>query len=371
MSEHTHEPSSTHADDGARRPSADTTQWSTFEKSEPPKPTPLIDDGDTSTKPNDEDVLAHDMQSSLAQLDPLMLRPRTSSIVLCAVFAAAFIAIAAALYWLGVRTADGQTFEDLAIINYSSIMPSWLGFGHLQSPIIIGVALAFGVAAFVVAALRKRWWLIGQLAVYSAVCFAAAKLLKPYLPRPLLVYVESSSRNSAPSGHTMLAAAAGLVLLCAVPHAWRAACAVVSTLCTVAVGVSVVYDQWHRPSDVLMAMFITGGLMMLTLACTRTSGMDRPGDRVSSPSIQLIATALITLGLCAVAYGAYVIWQVEPGLDAAAGWAASGACAATTALIFGCAAFVNGMVLMMRQLTAAPLTKLGLIGAPPAPPKAK
>ena len=29
------------------------------------------------------------------------------------------------------------------------------------------------------------------------------------------------------------------------------------------------------------------------------------------------------------------------------------------------------MVLMMRQLTAAPLTKLGLIGAPPLPPKAK
>lgn len=365
MTEHTHDTSPALPQDA----SDNATQWSALEKPERPVPQPLRRDDDT--RPHEEDVLAQDMKAKLAKLDPLTLRPRTSSVVLAVVFGVVFLAIAGAVYWLGVRTVAGQTFEDLAIVNYASTMPSWLSFGHLQSPIIIGVALVFGIAAFVVAALRRRWWLVGQLAVYSAVCFVAAKLLKPYLPRPFLIYVESSVNNSAPSGHTMLAAAAGFVLLCAAPHAWRAICAVLSTLCTIAVGVSVVFDQWHRPSDVLMAIFVAGGLMMLTLACTRASGMDRPGDRVSSPSIQLVATALITLGLCAIAYGVYVIWQVQPGLVSSAGWAASGSCAATTALICGCAALVDGMVLMMRQLTAAPLTKLGLIGAPPAPPKAK
>lgn len=368
MTEHTHDTPSTRPDDAAQ-PAADATHWSALDKTQRPAPQPVPQDG--PGEPHEEDVLARDMQAKLAQLDPLTLRPRTSSVVLSVVFGAVFLMIAAAVYWLGVRTVAGQTFEDLVIVNYALTMPSWLSFGHLQSPIIIGIALVFGVVAFVVAALRRRWWLVGQLAVYSAVCFAAAKLLKPYLPRPFLVYIESSANNSAPSGHTMLAAAAGLVLLCAVPHAWRAVCAVLSTVCTIAVGVSVVFDQWHRPSDVLMAMFVAGGLMMLMLACTRASGMDRPGDRVSSPSIQLVATALITLGLCAIAYGVYVIWQVQPGLESSAGWAASGSCAATTALVFGCAALVNGMVLMMRQLTAAPLTKLGLIGAPPLPPKAK
>ncbi|PAU69330.1 pre-pilin peptidase [Bifidobacterium italicum] len=369
MTEHMHDTPSAHPDADAPQPAAGATHWSALEKPQRPAPLPVPQDG--PDEPHEEDVLAQDMKAKLAQLDPLTLRPRTSSVVLGVVFGVVFLAIAAAVYWLGVRTVAGQTFEDLAIVNYASTMPSWLSFGHLQSPIIIGVALAFGAVAFAVAALRRRWWLVGQLVAYSAVCFAAARLLKPYLPRPFLVYVESSANNSAPSGHTMLAAAAGLVLLCAVPHAWRAACAVLSTLCTIAVGVSVVFDQWHRPSDVVMAMFIAGGLMMLMLACTRASGMDRPGDRVSSPSIQLVATALITLGLCAIAYGVYVIWQVQPGLVSSAGWAASGSCAATTALVFGCAALVNGMVLMMRQLTAAPLTKLGLIGAPPAPPKAK
>lgn len=33
------------------------------------------------------------------------------------------------------------------------------------------------------------------------------------------------------------------------------------------------------------------------------------------------------------------------------------------------ASLVFGLVLTMRQLTASPLTQLGLVGAPPAPPK--
>ena len=49
--------------------------------------------------------------------------------------------------------------------------------------------------------------------------------------------------------------------------------------------------------------------------------------------------------------------------------AAPGACAAATAMVVGFAGLVNGMVLMMRQITAAPLTRLGLIGEPPAPPR--
>ena len=227
----------------------------------------------------------------------------------------------------------------------------------------------FELLAMLVAAARKRWWLLGQLAVFAAVAFAAAKLLKPLLPRPLLVHVESSVNNSAPSGHTMLAAAAGLMLLAAVPRSWRACAAVLSTVFTSIVGVSVIYDRWHRPVDVVMSVCIAGACMMLALACTRASGMDRTGSRMSSPSVQIAATALITLGLCAIAYGAYVLWQVFPGLQYASAWAAPGACAAATAMVVGFAGLVNGMVLMMRQITAAPLTRLGLIGEPPAPPR--
>lgn len=339
-------------------------QWDPLEERREPHPASA-----PTAAPTAEDQLSAQIDASLAQPDPLALRPRTSSVVLCVVFGVVFLGVAAAVYWLGVHTVDGQSYEDLAIMNFADTMPAWLSFGNLKSGLVIGVSLAFGAAAMLVAAARKRWWLLGQLAVFAAVAFAAAKLLKPLLPRPLLVHVESSVNNSAPSGHTMLAAAAGLMLLAAVPRAWRACASVLSTVFTSIVGVSVIYDRWHRPVDVVMSVCIAGACMMFALACTRASGMDRTGSRASSPSVQIAATALITLGLCAIAYGTYVLWQVFPGLQYASAWAAPGACAAATAMVVGFAGLVNGMVLMMRQITAAPLTRLGLIGEPPAPPR--
>ncbi|WP_231129323.1 phosphatase PAP2 family protein [Bifidobacterium choloepi] len=319
-----------------------------------------------------DESLGDDLDEGLAQVDPLANRPRVSSIVLCAVFAVLFAALAALAYWLGIRTVTGQSYEDEVITTYAGIVPDFLAVPQAivgKSAVVIAAATLLGLIALLVVLVRRRWWLLGQLIAFAAVCFIAAKVLKPLLPRPFLINVESSTVNSAPSGHTMLAAAAGLALLCAVPHAWRAACAVISTLVAVSVGCSVIVDQWHRPVDVIMAMLITGALMMVALAFTRGSGMDRPGQRVSSPSIQIVAAALITGGLCCWAYAAYIIWQIQIGLQLSASWTASGAASSATALVVGTACVVNGMVLMMRQITAAPLTRLGLLGAPPAPPR--
>lgn len=127
--------------------------------------------------------------------------------------------------------------------------------------------------------------------------------------------IHSSTANSAPSGHTMLAITAGLMLVCAVPRAWRAACALLAAAYSMLVGVFVIADKWHRPCDVLMAVFLVGALAMLMLLFTRTSGMDRPGKRVSSASVQIASTVLITLGICGFAYAGYIIWQIFPGLE--------------------------------------------------------
>lgn len=381
-----HDDSAIGTQDGVQQPAAQldaqsttqSTQWEPLQQPQQPAPhgqaTSSVQ-GSTQTHresavPTPSDTLSQSqLDSGLAELDELALRPRTSSIVLCVIFAVLFFAISGAVYFFGVHTVDGQSFEDLAIMNFASTMPSWLSFGNMKSWIVIAVSLAFGAIAFIVAAIRRRWWLLGQLAMYAVVAFAAGHFLKPILPRPLLIQVESSIKNSAPSGHTMLAAASGLILLCAMPHAARAIAAIVSTLFTTAVGISVIYDRWHRPVDVIMAITLAGALMMVMLAFTRRSGMDPTGKRVSSPSVQITATALVTLGICAIAYGAYVMWQVWPGLEYASTWAAPGVCAASATAVFGAAALVNGMVLTMRQVTAAPLSRLGLIGAPPTPPK--
>ena len=107
-----------------------------------------------------------------------------------------------------------------------------------------------------------------------------------------------------------------------------------------------------------MSILLVAGLALLALAVTRKSGMDEPGRRVSSVSVQIVGSVLITGGLLLLAYSGYVIWQVVPGLNVSA-----------VVGIAGVAMLAFGLLLALRQITAAPLSRLGLIGAPPAPPK--
>ena len=118
-----------------------------------------------------------------------------------------------------------------------------------------------------------------------------------------------------------------------------------------------------------MSILLVAGLALIVLAFTRTSGMDEPGSRVSSVSVQIVSSVLITGGLLLLAYSAYVIWQVVPGLNISASWAVSGSIVSAIVGVAGVAALTFGLLLALRHITAAPLSRLGLIGAPPAPPQ--
>lgn len=311
-----------------------------------------------------------DLDRGLARLDPLTVRPRVSSTILCLILAAVFAGIGFGAWWLGVRTVDGQSYEDMVWSNFSRSIPGWLSpfvdvFAF--SGRVIAVCVVIGVVSLAVALARRRWWTVGQLAVFAALCFGAEQL-KKVLPRPFLINTESMTANSAPSGHTILAAAAGMALIIVVPRAARALASLVAAALTLLVGLSVISHQWHRPSDVVMSVALVGAIGLVMIAATRTSGMDAPGSRMSSASVQIVASVLITLGVMVCLYAAYIIWQIEPGLVFKAQWARSGANASTVAMIVGIDALVFGTVLALRQLTAAPLSKIGLVGAPPAPP---
>ena len=302
-----------------------------------------------------------DVNKGLAQADPLTRHPRVSSIVLCVVFGLLMLAASAGVWWLGVRTMDGQSYEDIVWSKFDAALPGWLApVVHVFaiSAVVITVSVIMGAIAFAVLIVRKRWLSIAQLAVFGGLCFAAAELLKPLLPRPYLINLESNPNNSAPSGHVILAAAASVMLLCAVPRVLRALLAVIGWAYTVLVGLSVI-----------MALLIVGGLALLALATTFASGMDEPGTRVSSASVQIVGSVMLTIGVLGVLYGAYIIWQIQPGLAMSAEWTNAGAYVSTALLTAAVSALVLGITLAMRQLTASPLTKLGLVGAPPAPPK--
>ena len=320
-----------------------------------------------------EQVLSpREVNAGLAKADPLTRHPRVSSIMLSVVFGLLLLAAAVGVWWLGVRTMEGQSYEDMVWSKFDAALPGWLEpVVHVFtiSTVVIATSAIMSIIALAVLIVRKRWLLIAQLAVFGGICFAAAELLKPLLPRPYLINLESNPNNSAPSGHVILAATAGVILLCAVPRMCRALAAVIGWAYAVLVGLSVIAGQWHRPTDVIMALLIVGGVAMLMLAATFANGMDEPGSRASSPSVQIVGSVLLTFGVIGTLYGAYIIWQIQPGLAMSAEWTNSGAHLSTVILTASVASLVFGLVLTMRQLTASPLTQLGLVGAPPAPPK--
>ncbi|WP_055427915.1 phosphatase PAP2 family protein [Bifidobacterium aesculapii] len=300
----------------------------------------------------------------------LVARPRTSSRVLCVVLALLLFAAAAGAYWFGVRTETGQAFDDMVETNLAANLPGSLGtlLAAVTHLAVVAGSVAFAVVAAIVVIVRRRWWLLGQLVAFGLLCFAAS-FLKDVLPRPFIIHTQIDAANSAPSGHTLLAVAASLALALVVSRGWRWVAALAGGLWSAFVALSVVAGKWHRPSDVVMALALAGGAALLTLAFTRASGMDATGTRRSSAGVQVVGSIAITAGAFACLYAAYVIWQVVPGLLMSAQWARSGSTLAATILIVGTVALVFGLVLAMRQVTAAPLTKLGLVGAPPAPPK--
>ena len=306
--------------------------------------------------------------------DPLTSRPRISALVLCLVTGLACLGLAALVWWAAVWTVPGQTYDDMALTNFrgfldqAPLLEAYLGLFAMPYVTVV-ICVVLGLAALVVVLVRRRWWLLGQVAVYALVVYGAARILKRFLPRPVLIHSQASTANSAPSGHTILALAVVLALLCVVSRVWRAPVALVGFAFDLSVGCSLVQGGWHRPSDVVMGVLIPVGLCLIALAVTRGTGMDVPGTRMSSASIQIVATLMLVAGFLGMLYACYVIWQVSPGLEIGARWAAYGVHCSAVILMASLLSLILGLVLALRQITASPLTRMGLVGRPPAPPQ--
>lgn len=303
--------------------------------------------------------------------DPLITRPRKSSVVLDAVFGAVLLVLSGLTWFLAVRTLPGQEFDNLVWtsrghLNVSLFQPIVRFFTHSMYDVIIIAVL--GVLAFVIAAVRKRWVLLLQMAIFVVVCAAGGFAAKKWLPRPELSMHIANPANSSPSGHSLAAMTVSIVLIMAVPLAWRWVASIIGALFSICVGMSVVIGGWHRPSDVVVAFLFVSGLALITMAFTRNSGMDKPGARHSSPMLQIIETVMITLGIAGVAYGIYLIVQIFPALSYESLWAVHPAIGAATVMIVSVALLTMGLVTSLWQVTAAPLSAVGLVGAPPAPP---
>lgn len=305
--------------------------------------------------------------------DPLLARPRRAATVWAAILGVIMLAAAACLWCLAVRTMEGQEFDNLV---WSKFRPAFEAHAGWLSPVaafcttpvcVVGTMCVVIVIGVLIALIRRRWVLVLQQAILGMVAGVSAYLLKHFLPRPVYGRTVFNTANTSPSGHSTAVFTACVILLLAVGLSWRWVALLIGFALTSTVGVSLVIGRWHRPSDVVVAFFMVTGMTLIALAFTRGSGMDKPGKRRSSTGIQIVATIMLVMGAAGLCYAGYLVSQVLPGLQYMAQWTVRPAIEASVMAILSSSALGLSLVAIFRQLTASPLSAVGLVGPPPAP----
>lgn len=301
--------------------------------------------------------------------------PRMSAVVTAWVSGLSLLLGCAVVFYLGIWTLTGQRLDYWMFTKLNTVLegldnPVLAVF--IDSRLIIIISSVMIALALIISLARKRFYTTGIISIFVAISFLVSFTIKrlPHM-RPVLDSLIPDPLNSAPSGHTALTVIAGMALVMAVPRVLRALTATWAAFFTTMVGVMVVTFKWHRPTDVYTAIMLVGGLALIAMSFTRNSGLDKLGTRTSSASVQIFSTVFMVLGIAGIAFGIYVISQIYGLIQYQSDDYAPIASYGTVSLIFGFSLFVYALALAIRQATASPLTRSGLVGAPPAPPSVK
>lgn len=215
-----------------------------------------------------------------------------------------------------IYTATGQQVDEQAYTEYAHQFKSYRGptLRALDSlPTIVGVIAVLGLVAVLIWKHRFLPSLIGVLVGAAAV--TSTYLLKHYLIVKPDLGVQEALSNSAPSGHTTFAAAAGAALFLAAPRFLRPTVALCSALATCLTGASTIINGWHRPADVVTAILVTAIWTVVGMGVLRYV---RPADfavpaRGGLVLVPLMTIATLFLSFCAVILYLIAIFAPIPG----------------------------------------------------------
>lgn len=215
-----------------------------------------------------------------------------------------------------IYTATGQQVDEQAYTEYANQFKSYRGptLTALDSlPTIVGVIAVLGLIAVLIWKHRFLPSLIGVLVGAAAV--TSTYLLKHYLIVKPDLGVQEALSNSAPSGHTTFAAAAGAALFLAAPRFLRPTVALCAALATCLTGASTIINGWHRPADVVTAILVTAiwtvvGMGVLRYVHPADFAVPARGGLVLVP---LMTIATLFLSFCAVILYLIAIFAPIPG----------------------------------------------------------
>ena len=268
-------------------------------------------------------------------------RPGTRIILqhLFALFVFAVGAVASLYFFVG--TYRGQQLDEDALNEYGKQFSGYEGPTLKALDNLPYVVVALAVVGLVLVLIWKHHFVSAVVGVFTAAAATVStQLLKNTLVKPNYG-VQEAVLNSAPSGHTTLAAAAGAAIFLAAPRSLRPAVAVLGSLATCLTGMATMINNWHRPGDVVSAIFVTAfwtviGLMVLRYF--RRSEF-RGGKRtIGSVIVLLLTIATLFLGFCSVVLYLIVSVSSLPG----------GVFVASTSMVLavgtGCAAALIGLL---------------------------
>ena len=215
-----------------------------------------------------------------------------------------------------IYTTTGQQVDEQAYTEYANQFKSYRGptLTALDSlPAAVGVIAVLGLIAVLIWKHRFLPSLIGVLVGAAAV--TSTYLLKHYLIVKPDLGVQEALSNSAPSGHTTFAAAAGAALFLAAPRFLRPTVALCAALATCLTGASTIINGWHRPADVVTAILVTAIWTVVGMGVLRYV---RPADfavpaRGGLVLVPLMTIATLFLSFCAVILYLIAIFAPIPG----------------------------------------------------------
>jgi hypothetical protein len=125
------------------------------------------------------------------------------------------------------------------------------------SPIILAVV---GTVSAIGALRRRQWGLVLRCAALCCISFAAARLMRWWLPRPDFGDLTYPA-NTWPSGHVAASAALVVAALALAPPNWQTLTVRrVGALVLLATASASIATLAHRPSDVIASMLLVAGL---------------------------------------------------------------------------------------------------------------